>query len=274
MIIMNIFLAHIYTACAQRSLSIEQALSAVRRFGYEGLECDIQQLQKRERMKSLFDAEGFTVQSIYAHFDFAHEGMATSLRAIEYVLDAADYFGARHILAIPGFSESAQELSAVVAKLAEMCRRASSRNITISVEDFDDSRSPCSTTPKLLWLTQSVEGLGITFDTGNFAYSLENVQYAYDALSRHIVHVHLKDRRYTAICANDEIAAKADMSGRKMYPCPVGEGAIEISRIVDRLKADGYSGSISAEHFGASDQLSCMEKSAHFILAAIGANEK
>lgn len=258
----NIFLEHIYDVCRQRSMSLEQALSAARGFGYSGLECDLWRLSERS-MRELFARCGLHAESVYCGFDLAHDARERSLARVEECLDTAEYYGVRKVLAIPGFAESADELSRVVEYLSEMCRMAASRGITVSVEDYDDSRSPCSTSAKLLYLLENVGGLRITFDTGNFAYSLEDAGEAYNRLSPYIVHVHLKDRAYTRLCEGDD--AKADVSGRLMYSCAVGSGSVDVRGVVSRLMESGWSGSLSAEHFGAADQLSCMERSAAFI---------
>ena len=260
--VINIFLEHIYDVCAQRSMSLREALRAARGFGYSGLECDLWRLSERSN-RELFAECGLHAESVYCGFDFAHDERARSLSRIDECLETAEYYGAKKVLAIPGFAQSADELSRVVEYLSEMCRRAALHGITVSVEDYDDSRSPCSVSAKLLYLLENVEGLRITFDTGNFAYSLEDVSEAYGALSPYIVHVHAKDRAYLPLCEDD--AAKADVSGRMMYPCPVGSGSIDIRGVVERLAAGGWSGSVSAEHFGAADQLSCMERSAAFL---------
>lgn len=258
----NIFLEHIYDVCKQRSMSLEQALRAARGFGYSGLECDLWRLSERS-MRELFARCGLHAESVYCGFAFAHDERERSLARIEECLDTAAYYGARKVLAIPGFAENADELSRVAESLTEMCRSAASRGITVSVEDYDDSRSPCSTSAKLLYLLENVEGLRITFDTGNFAYSLEDAGEAFGRLSPYIAHVHLKDRAYTRLCEGDD--GKADVSGRMMYPCPVGSGSVDVRGIVARLTQSGWSGSLSAEHFGAADQLTCMERSAAFI---------
>ena len=265
---MNIFLEHIYEVCAQRSMTIEQALNSARSFGFSGIECDFWRLSERALIKALFERCGMHAESVYCGFDFAHDGRENSLARVDECLEAAEYFGARKVLAIPGFAEGEDELSRVVECLTEMCRRAALRGITVTVEDYDDSRSPCSTTEKLLYLLENVSGLKLTFDTGNFVYSLEHVSEAYDRLSPYIAHVHLKDRAYTRLHEGDE--SKADLSGRLMYPAPVGGGSVDIRGILARLVADGRSVSVSAEHFGAADQLSFMESSARYIRGITG----
>lgn len=127
---MNIFLEHVYEMCAQRSMTIEQALNAARGFGYSGVECDLWRLSERALTKELFAGCGMHAESVYCGFDFAHDERERSLERIDECLDAAEYFGARKVLAIPGFAEGGDELSRVAERLSEMCRRAALRGIT------------------------------------------------------------------------------------------------------------------------------------------------
>ena len=94
---------------------------------------------------------------------------------------------------------------------------------------------------ELLWFMRNVPGLRCTFDMGNFAFGYENVMDAYELLKNYIVHVHCKDR------------------GSE------GSGYIPIGQLVRKLKAAGYRGYLSIEHFGELDQMAGIEQSAHYL---------
>ena len=122
---------------------------------------------------------------------------------------------------------------------------------------------------------ENVPKLRFTFDTGNFAYSLENAEDAYIKLRKYVHHVHLKDRSWDSRRADpDNTNGQADLSGKIMYPCESGNGFIGIAGIVKKLLTDGYSGSFSVEHFGAADQLVYMKRSAENISRIFKENEK
>ena len=234
--------------------------------GYSGLECDLWRLEDGA-LRGVFSGCGITAASVYGHYDLAHDLPKVSREKMNRHLELAAEFGVGTILAIPGFFRPEDDREDFFARTCEqlsvLCGMAVQYGITVTVEDFDDVNSPCCNIAGLERLLSGSEGLRWTFDTGNFAYSLEDAGEAYNRLSPYIVHVHLKDRAYTRLCEGDD--AKADVSGRLMYSCAVGSGSVDVRGIVSRLMESGWSGSLSAEHFGAADQLSCMERSAAFI---------
>ncbi len=265
---LNIFYEHIIEAAAQSDITVEESLERFRALGTEGLECPCWRLTAREETKKLFDSSDLKVDSVYEFFDFPHDTEAESLRKIELCLETAAFFGAGKILAIPGFNADGEQMRVICGLMNTLCERARKYGITVTVEDFDDKSSPCSTIAGLEYLMKNVGELRLTFDTGNFAYSLESVEDAYARLKDKIVHVHLKDRSRDISRFNGE-NGKADISGEMMYPCEVGGGYIGIGELVKRLLGDGYSGSFSIEHFGAVDQLEYARKSVEFIKGLI-----
>ncbi len=233
--------------------------------GISGLECDFFRLWD-EDLKYLFDEAGLSVASIYRTFDFGHALREESLRQIDEVLKCAKLYGADKILAIPGFINEDDDGEEVISKMTELLKlfveRADNLGIRVTLEDFDLNTAPYSTISGLKCFFENVPGLGYTFDTGNFAYSLEDELEAYNALRPYICHVHLKDRSWDGSRADKKASnAKANLSGRLMYPSEVGGGFIKIRECLELLKKDGYEGSFSIEHFGAVNQLEYMKKS-------------
>ncbi|MBQ5332788.1 MAG: sugar phosphate isomerase/epimerase [Oscillospiraceae bacterium] len=267
---LNIFLEHIYEGAAQQDISLEKMLCFAHKAGYGGLECDLSRLSDRSETKKLFDCCGLSVSSVYNFFDFGHEAFEISKDKIFAHLETAAFFGAQTVLAVAGFIHNGDNFDAVRGRMAEalsfMCETAEKYGITVTLEDFDDTAAPFSDSDGLLWFMENVPKLRFTFDTGNFAYSLENAEDAYLKLRRYVHHVHLKDRSWDSLRADsDNTNGKADLSGKIMYPCEAGGGFIGIERIVKKLISDGYKGSFSVEHFGAADQLGYMRRSAENI---------
>lgn len=261
---MNIFYEHAIEAAVQRDITVEESLSRLRGLGISGLECPAWRLTARGETKALFEAVGLEVESVYEFFDFPHDSKEGSLRKIDLCLETAAFFGADKILAVPGFNADGERIKTVFKMMNILCERARKYGVTVSVEDFDDKTSPCSTIAGLEYLMENVGGLGLTFDTGNFAYSLESAEDAYRRFKDKIVHVHLKDRSRDISRFNGE-NGKADLSGELMYPCEVGGGYIGIGALVERILSGGYSGSFSIEHFGAADQLGYAESSVGYL---------
>lgn len=261
---LNIFYEHIIEAATQSEITVEEALERFRALELEGLECPCWRLSARGETKRLFESAGFKVDSVYEFFDFPHDTEAESLREIDVCLETAAFFGTGKILAVPGFNADSEQMKKLCGLMNTLCERARKYGITVTVEDFDDEGSPCSTIAGLEYLLKNVGELKITFDTGNFAYSLESAEDAYTRLKDRVAHVHLKDRSRDISRFNGE-NGKPDLSGKMMYPCEVGGGYIGIGELIKRLLADGYSGSFSVEHFGAADQLEYARKSVEYI---------
>ncbi|MBQ8193808.1 MAG: sugar phosphate isomerase/epimerase [Oscillospiraceae bacterium] len=258
----SVFLEHIYEASAQRGVTLKEALQFAKSCGIGYLECDHWRLEDRA-MKQLFDSCGMGVSCIYEHFDLLGDE-DISEQKYRRLFETALFYGCKKVLCIPGFSEQPDaELSKFAAGIARMCETAEEYGITVTVEDFDDIKSPCCRMGWLKYLLENVKGLRYTFDTGNFRYCLEDAGEAYDMLKQYISHVHCKDRSYDE--ANSDSSGsngKADLSGAVMYPSVVGEGVIGMESLVRRLIADGYAGTLAIEHFGANDQMDHMRISA------------
>lgn len=266
---LNIFLEHIYEACSADGKNIGRMLAEAHEMGYSGLECDLWRLDDRG-LAEVFSGSGMKAASVYATYDFAHDAPAVSLEKMNRHLDSAALFGADKILVIPGFFHPEDDRDSFFGRTCEqlsvLCGLARQYGITVTVEDFDDSSSPCCNTSGLERLLSGSEGLRWTFDTGNFAYVLEDPSEAYGRLRKYLAHVHIKDRsRDASRGLPDGSNAKADLSGALMYPCECGAGYVGAEKLVKQLLADGYSGDFSAEHFGAADQAEYMRKSAENI---------
>lgn len=256
----GIFYEHIIEGAAQRQSSVPAALEAARKMGYEALECDLWRLEKKSETKKLFDDTGFNAVSIYSAYDLPHETAQSAREKYLPHLETAAFFGAERVLCVPGFiavSDSESDCMKYTAeRLNEMCAAAGKYNITVTIEDYDDIKSPCCKTSQIKFLLDNAPGLMFTFDTGNFAYCLEEAADACEMFFPRIAHVHLKDRlRSVEQLPN----GKADLSGENMYPCPVGAGYIGIEGLVKKLSGKGYKGDHSVEHFGAADQPRTME---------------
>lgn len=260
----NIFYEHILDGCRQRGIRHDEGLHLARSMGYEGLDCDLARLTDKKSMKAVFDSTELHVDSIYAFYDLLREEHDRIREKAQIHLDTAAYFGCSRIMIVPGFFEKGDDRSALTEKMyAEMniiTELAGSMGITVIIEDFDDDRSPICDLEGMTEMLRNVSDLYIAFDTGNFAYVCEDELKALEVLLPHIRHVHLKDR-----ALNGTGEPKADISGRLMYPCAVGDGYIRIDKVMERLAETGYGGSFSAEHFGAEDQFSAMERSYRYI---------
>ncbi|WP_019911957.1 sugar phosphate isomerase/epimerase family protein [Paenibacillus sp. HW567] len=263
----SVFYNHIVTAGKQTGLPVPEVLKRAREFGISAVELDLDEVQpSRQDMKALLEQSGISVASMYAFFDFGNDpGVEPGLKFI----DTAEYLGAGKVLVIPGFIDEAatQEerehaLHRMAAALTVLCDYAEQKGITVTLEDFDDSRAPFSTSGELLWFLKQIPKLGCTYDTGNFIYRGEDELRAFEKLKSRIVHVHCKDR---SLEEHSDETPKISTNGTRLFPSPVGSGCIPMAEIAERLKAMGYGDTLAIEHFDASDQLAYMEKSAAWL---------
>jgi Sugar phosphate isomerases/epimerases len=223
---------------------------------------------------ALLRKSGLGVSCVWQHHDY---GEAADMDAVHTFIDTAAACGAKNVLSVPGFlpADEARALAALhtsyedtaafmqasprvtnmVTALKEMVRYGAEKGITVTLEDFDNFIAPYSQMYELLWFMQSVPGLKLAFDTGNFAYAYEDATLAYEVLKAHIVHFHCKDRRYAP-----ELGERARMSAVR-----VGGGYLPLKTLLKRHLATGYDGFLAIEHFDHPDQRTAMRESAEFL---------
>ena len=119
---LNIFLEHIYEACSQNDITLQEMLLQAHDMGYSGLECDLWRLDNRT-LRSLFSGCGMTAASVYGHYDLAHDAPEVTREKALRHLEASAYFGADKILVIPGFIAPDDDRNAFLIGHALGCRK-------------------------------------------------------------------------------------------------------------------------------------------------------
>lgn len=256
------FYDHVMDIASQQGLSGPQALERARELGVELLEVSVNNAKERpEELAQELAGAGLGISSMPSYFDFGRNRDVEG--QIDPVLDLAQRLGARLLLVIPGFTEGPpQEAEDQAARMAEavarLGERAEKAGLQLTMEDFDNRAAPFSTSRGMLRFLEACPQLTACFDTGNFRFMAEDELSAYQALRGKIGHVHLKDRAFAPVYGSQGPAA---LDGQVLYPCPVGYGEIRMEELVAGLKADGYEGVYTIEHYGAADMLDCLEKS-------------
>ena len=267
---LSVFYDHILQAESQSGKTLEELLSGVKAAGIEAVEIRMEYLLEHEETLELLKRAGLGLSCIYEFYDMDSKD---EIEKIHKHIKTASRVHAGKILIVPGFlsKEEAEELwelsrsyeklddyfnhntkVQLMAKgLCDCVRIGQEAGITVTVEDFDDIKSPLSCMNGILWFMENVPGLRYALDMGNFIYHGEDVLEAWELLKDKVSHVHCKDR------------------GENFSSVAAGEGSIPIALLVEKLKAAGYDDYLAIEHFDAPQQESCMKKSAEFLLNLI-----
>lgn len=260
---LSVFYHYVRDVAEQRGVTIPEALRRVRAMGYDGLTFDIFFLTDRANQRRLYESEGLAVHSVYADVDFLHWQPERCWRAANDLLECAAFFGAGNVLVLPGCfrdgDERAAGLRRIYAGLETVCRKAEEYGIDATIENFGIQGAPNGTAAGCLACLDAVEGLKFAFDTGNFSCYGENPHEVYGAFADRLASVHLKER-----------PLNPDGTLR-IASAPVGDGGLDLGRLMRRMIDDGYKGCFIVEQFGLDDQETALRHSADFcrrILAA------
>lgn len=276
---LSVFYDHILEAGEQTKKTAAELLQEVRAEGIDAVEIRLEHLN-RETWE-LLQSCGLKVSCIYEFFEMDKKDEGAKLKKL---LETAARLGTEKVLIVPGFvsqGEAAQlqscmkdaaRLSAFLEKNRETQRMAEGLSyaakagaelgVQVTVEDFDDSRSPLCGMRGVRWFLDRIPELQYTLDLGNFVGNEEDVREAWELLQDRVVHVHCKDR-------GEEQGKPEDKRrlNRGLAPAAAGSGYLPVAELLCRLKEKGYNGYLAIEHFGAEDQETYIRKSAEFLRA-------
>lgn len=261
---LSVFYAHLREAAKQRGLPLLDVCRRARELGVAYVELSEEELiaAEAEGCRVLVDS-GLRIGCVYKWFDFGHDQRQESTEAL---VDRAVRAEVRDLLVVPGFLTEKDDRHDAMERMADcveyLCDYADERGVRVGLEDFDGATAPYATLAEVRWFLERVPKLRFTLDTGNFLYSGEDVLAALDALGERIGYVHLKDRRRTGEPGE---APQLAADGSAMYASPVGGGIIPMETILRKLQALDYRGKLAIEHFGAPDQLRCLEESVRWL---------
>ena len=289
---LSIFYEHLREAMEQTGKSLEELLAEARKAGIRGVEMEFSTLVQKPELNRIIKNAGMEISNLYQFFDFGNR-YAAGMHTGRKMIDTAKAMGIQRVMIIPGFlaPEQAKDLNKASASyeetnaymngiaeilamrdaIAELTEYAAERGIMVSMEDFDAFDSPIARMNPIKWFLTQVPGLKHTLDMGNYVFSNESAEEAYELFKDQIGHVHCKDRgeekeedpkiwEGLGIPYGEELLHR-----RGIKPVPVGDGYMPIAKLVQKLKDQGYQGYLAIEHFGALDQLGFMLKSAEYL---------
>lgn len=263
---LSVFYDHILQAREQSGELLTTLLSDVKKSGIDAVEIRLTYLLEHEETAALLKEAGLTISCIYEFYEMEKRD-ETAL--IEKHVKTAVRFRVGRILVVPGFftekeAEGMRECLSDYAKMATYMEQdpkvlsmarglydavamGEKEGIVVTVEDFDDVRSPLFCINGIRWFMERIPGLRYTFDMGNFIYSKESAADALMLLRKRVAHVHCKDR------------------GEHFSSVAAGDGSIQVAELVGMLKESGYDDYLAIEHFDAPDQAGTIKRSAEFL---------
>lgn len=277
----GVFYHHVCCAAEEKGCTMDEMLAEIRDDGIGYVELDRDAVGGREEdvraLSQLLSRHGLKPSSIYGFYDWGRTDALPD--GDELLLRQAALLGCERVMVIPGFysdrtdAEKCQlEKARMIAGTQRMVQLAAERGVTVTIECFDDVRSPIATIAGMAEFLREVPGLGVTLETGNFLFSGDDILDAQRRFRDRVRHVHLKDRYLPA-----QVEGGAPMerltgspvtaaTGEVMYPCAVGQGHIPMAEVIDRLEQWGYDGIMTIEHFGVASYVAAIRDSIHWLM--------
>lgn len=264
--IQALFYDHILTASQQEGRAIAPLLYDARAMGYGGVDVSFETLKASPHAlsASLREAD-IAIASVYKLCRFETTFDKDRMQSF---MDCVAQTGCDKVMIVPLFSSDNShydaERPAIIAALQATCELAKAYGLTVTVENFGRTSSPCCFFHDLTDILTQVPALGFTLDTGNFVFG-DGVDplYAFEVLKERIAHVHLKDQSRVLLTQGDK--GSAALRGEMYYPAPVGAGFLPIGQILRALKKHGYNGYLSVEHAGVARQWNYISSSAQYL---------
>lgn len=261
---LGIFFDHLVEAARQKNLPLQRVLEHASAHNIRYVDIDGAFLMQNEhRVEDMLQKTGLYIGCVDGRFDLAHD---QGMDEAEALIRFAAQRDIRHVLLIPGYAQPGEERGEIMERIAEYLRPlahvAAGFHVQCSLEDYDDNRAPYGTWQELCWFLKRVEGLGVTFDTGNFAYFGQDAREALTQLLPFVRMAHCKDRARRSVAGE---AGVQTPGGELLYPCAVGEGMIPIAELLKMLAKGGYHGGLTIEHFDSNRQYEAMAASADWL---------
>lgn len=260
----SVFYHHICCAAEEKGCSVDEMLTEAYASGIRYVELDRDAVGTEEKDILAFAQRlthcGMQPSSIYGFYDWGKDDNLPG--ADDLLIRQAVLMGCGRIMVIPGFYSDVSdadncriEKARMIAGMQRMVELATSKGLTVTIECFDDARSPIATIAGMAEFLQEVPGLMVTLETGNFLFSGDDILQAQQLFRERVRHVHLKDRYLSShadISQPERLVGSpvTAVTGEVLFPCAVGQGHIPMAEVIGNLAAWGYDGVMTIEHFG------------------------
>jgi len=260
----GIFFDHLRVASDQTGLPLDKVVQEAAELGIDYVHINGEfWMNNEQRVDEMLAKAGLRVGAADGFFGLTQ---GKEMDKAEELIRFMSRKGVEQLLLIPGFVHEAQSRQSAMDEAAKHMKHlvylARSMHVQCSLEDFDNTSAPFGMWQELKWYMEQIPELRISFDTGNFAYFAQDAMEAYEQLAPYVCLVHLKDRKYEGRPGEKELAA---VNGVKLFPSAVGSGEMPMGELIARLKADGFDGCMTIEHFDSADMMADMRQSIHWL---------
>lgn len=177
---------------------------------------------------------------------------AQGLDQARHYVEMATRMECSQVMLIPGFAANEGDKQRAAERIAEgltqMVEYAGERGVLITLEDFPNAMAPYRTIAEMRWLLETVPGLRLTYDNGNWMLGGDDPLAALKALGSYAINVHLKDWEVDPDQSRMQMPNGTWVRGGKH-----GRGLIDHKAVLGELKAQGYGGYMAFEYEGVGD---------------------
>jgi len=203
--------------------------------------------------------------------DFVIEDKREREKQIEYVIQGIDdavKLGADKLRVFSGNEKEGityeEGLNWIIESFNEIVKYAEQKGITLVLENHGLFAGRSGQVKEIIERVGS-PNLRATADTGNFFLVGEKPEEAVENIKEYVHHVHFKDFK------KSEAGKGYKGIGDVYYEgCILGQGDVEMGKIVEILKEAGYRGYLAIEYEGPDPQIEGLTKSIEYVKKLLG----
>lgn len=209
----------------------------------------------KENLKAAMREASISLGCLIASVDFLGEP-EKALEKLRQILADCQEMGTTNLMLVPGQSfdnrkkrfktlSKAEMMLEAVAFFSTAVEEAGKLGITVGLEDTPQAAKPFCTAEEMLYLLTRVPGLKLILDTGNIFVREPDADLLsyYEAVKPYIMRVHLKD-----VVRGHFPGKERCIDGLEIAPVVTGSGILPMRAFLNKLKDDGYDGSLCIEY--------------------------
>ena len=191
-----------------------------------------------ETIETAATAAGVRIANLgtYCGGDFASESAEARAKALDDMkatIDLAVRFGARSIRVRPGTGEDPAIIPRIALSFKQSAEYAAARGVFLGMENHQGSLAGIPDAAVRLCEAVGSKHFGVLFEPGNLLHARVDYRAAFEAFAPWIVHIHVKDGRWT---------------GDRFALTHLGDGEIDYRWVVAKMEANGYRGDYALEY--------------------------